>query len=599
MNEDELTPSILSSNIGPKIASVLESHADKIHNDSFLKIIRQLEFWHADQHLPGGELLDLTERLAKIASWRVELDDESIPDEKKFKIPKVRFVRTELQMPIITCGGMRVQETWIPDHIPVIKPNKSKVVKSKSQRNLEDVVLSCLKMGLNHFETARFYGSSEVQFVNALVKLMEDGKIHRSDFIFQTKIAPGGGMKTADFAKQWEASWSNVAKLGYVDLMSFHCVSSDGQVDTVLSDAKDGIYEFALNLKQEGKIKHIGFSTHGSAECILRMINSNKFEYVNLHRHFIGDYHAAGTLDALGGQGNAGAVKRALELDMGVFNISPNDKGGKLYRPSAAVAAAIGPEISPIAFAALWSWKSQGMHTVSVGFARSSDLDEVIEAARIYAEGEKATALVNAAVGRLEKLAIEKLGKDWFENGLLNIPSFDEESTDGIMIGHMLWLHNCLTAYGLYEFSRERYAMVEGSGKKWDKTLSFDENKKKNFDAGNPGRFFDSAVDLTEALKHHYDPELATLKIAEVHKWLKKDTILSDLEKEDLGWKKGYNLTTWEEFPGDLATAGSMFGLMSKILLSRAGIVSAGGNSEDAVKEAEVMRGIVSRIALV
>jgi predicted aldo/keto reductase-like oxidoreductase len=375
---------------------------------------------------------------------------------------------------------MRVQETWIPDTVPLLKPNKCKVVKSKSQRNLEDVVLSCLRMGLNHFETARFYGSSEVQFVDALSNLMTDGKIRRDEFIFQTKIMPSAGIKREDFAKQWEASWSNVHKLGYVDLMSFHCVSNDDQIDTVLNDADDGIYNFALSLKAEGKIRHIGFSTHGSAANIMRMINSSKFEYVNLHRHFLGDYHAAGTPDTLGGQGNAACVKRALELDMGVFNISPNDKGGKLYRPTAAVAKAIGPEMSPIAFAALYSWKVEGMHTVSVGFARSSDLDEVIEAARIYADGERADALVRAAAGRLERLAMDRLGKEWFEKGLLNVPSFYEEETDGICIGHMLWLHNCLTAYGMYEFARDRYGSLENSGKSWSKSLSFEENKKKN-----------------------------------------------------------------------------------------------------------------------
>lgn len=40
----------------------------------------------------------------------------------------------------------------------------------------------------------------------------------------------------------------------------------------------------------------------------------------------ISDYHAAGTPDGMGGQGLAACVKRALELDMGVFCISPFDK---------------------------------------------------------------------------------------------------------------------------------------------------------------------------------------------------------------------------------------------------------------------------------
>lgn len=314
--------------------------------------------------------------------------------------------------------------------------------------------------------------------MDALVELIEAGTIQRSDFIFQTKLMAGASTTRDEFIKQWGASWSNVHKLEYVDLMAFHCVSEAGQIDNILNEAEDGIMKFVESLKEEGKIKHIGFSTHGSAENIMRMINSEKMEYVNLHHHYFGDYHAAGTPDTLGGQGNTVCVKRALELDMGVFNISPFDKGGKLYRPSATVAAAVGPELTPIAFAALRSWKTEGMHTVSVGIARSSDLDEVIEAAKIYVEEKKADALVKGAIERLDKIAIDKLGKEWYEKGLLNIPSFYEKSSDGMAIGHMLWLHNCLTAYGLYEFSVNRYSMIEGVS--WSKTKSFEENIKKN-----------------------------------------------------------------------------------------------------------------------
>ena len=90
-DDDSDEPTFLSSDLGPKVATILEKHADKIHDDSFLKIIRQLEFWYADQKLPEEELLALAERLAKIASWREDLDDEAISKEEKFTIPKVRF----------------------------------------------------------------------------------------------------------------------------------------------------------------------------------------------------------------------------------------------------------------------------------------------------------------------------------------------------------------------------------------------------------------------------------------------------------------------------------------------------------------------------
>jgi hypothetical protein len=106
--------------------------------------------------------------------------------------------------------------------------------------------------------------------------------------------------------------------------------------------------------------------------------------------------------------------------------------------------------------------------------------------------------------------------------------------------------------------------------------------------SGNPGRFYDDKVNLTEALKHHYDPELAIAKLVEVHNWLKKGSILSDKEKEELGWTQAYNLTTWEEYPTEIIT-------VSRILLARMGIMSGGGNSEVAVEEARLMRGVVRR----
>ena len=94
---------------------------------------------------------------------------------------------------------------WIPDTIPLLKPNKSKVVQSPSQENLRAVIKACLKVGLNHFETARFYGSSECQFVDALAGLVEDGTVKREDFIFQTKLMLNATKE--EFEKQWDATW--------------------------------------------------------------------------------------------------------------------------------------------------------------------------------------------------------------------------------------------------------------------------------------------------------------------------------------------------------------------------------------------------------
>ena len=38
----------------------------------------------------------------------------------------------------------------------------------------------------------------------------------------------------------------------------------------------------AMKLKEQGRVRHIGFSTHGSLKTILDTINDGRFEYVNL-----------------------------------------------------------------------------------------------------------------------------------------------------------------------------------------------------------------------------------------------------------------------------------------------------------------------------
>src|SRR6266571_4979919 len=87
-----------------------------------------------------------------------------------------RFGRTELQMPVISCGGMRYQFKWQD-----VAPNE---IPADNQENLEATIHRALELGINHIETARGYGSSEMQLGRVLPKLP------REKIIVQTKIAP-------------------------------------------------------------------------------------------------------------------------------------------------------------------------------------------------------------------------------------------------------------------------------------------------------------------------------------------------------------------------------------------------------------------------
>ena len=87
-----------------------------------------------------------------------------------------RFGKTNLQMPVFSCGGMRFQQSW--DDLPAEK------VEESVQRNLEATVLRALELGINHIETARGYGTSEMQLGWILPKLPRD------KMIVQTKVEP-------------------------------------------------------------------------------------------------------------------------------------------------------------------------------------------------------------------------------------------------------------------------------------------------------------------------------------------------------------------------------------------------------------------------
>src|SRR6516164_6663256 len=120
-----------------------------------------------------------------------------------------RFGRTELNMPVISCGGMRYQYKW--------QDVKPKEIPPDNQANLEATIHRALELGINHIETARGYGTSEMQLGNVLPKLP------REKLIVQTKVSPKATPR--EFLETFETSL-NYLKLDHVELLSFHGINN-------------------------------------------------------------------------------------------------------------------------------------------------------------------------------------------------------------------------------------------------------------------------------------------------------------------------------------------------------------------------------------
>jgi predicted aldo/keto reductase-like oxidoreductase len=340
-----------------------------------------------------------------------------------------RFGRTELQMPVISCGGMRYQFKW-QDVDPADIPRDS-------QENLEATIHRALELGINHIETARGYGSSEMQLGAVLPTLPRD------KIIVQTKISPREDV--ADFLRTFDQSMKYL-NLAHVDLLALHGVNNRELLDFSLR--KGGCLAAARQLQRDGRVRFIGFSTHATTDVILDAIATNEFDYVNLHWYFVNDF-------------NWPAVLAARRKDMGVFIISPNDKGGKLYEPPKKLVDLCAP-LSPMIFNDLYCLARPEVHTLSCGAARPGDFDEHIKALDYY---ENIPATIAPIEKRLRAEMERVLGTDWCARWFEGVPEY-LEVPGSVNIREILRLWNFATSLDLVAWAKMRYNLL-GQAEHW------------------------------------------------------------------------------------------------------------------------------------
>ena len=340
-----------------------------------------------------------------------------------------RFGKTELQMPVFSCGGMRYQHKWED-----INPSE---VPDDGQANLEATIHRSLELGINHIETARGYGSSEMQLGFLLPKLP------RNEIIVQTKVPPFATQK--EFLDTFDKSMEYL-NLDHVDLLSLHGINNQQFLDWSLR--KGGSVEAIHKLIDEGRAKHIGFSSHASTNIIQSAIESDEFEYVNLHWYFVNDL-------------NWSCIEAASKRDMGVFIISPNDKGGKLYAPPAKLVDLCQP-LSPMQFNSLYCLSRSQVHTLSCGAAKPSDFDEHIAALDHY---DHINEVISPIESGLREEMRRVLGNDWCEKWFENIPEYiDVPGQINVLEIIRLWTY--AKSLDLVDWGKMRYNLL-GQADHW------------------------------------------------------------------------------------------------------------------------------------
>jgi hypothetical protein len=340
-----------------------------------------------------------------------------------------RFGRTELNMPVISCGGMRYQHQWqdvAPQDIP-----------RANQDNLEACIHRALALGINHIETARGYGTSEMQLGALLPSLP------REKMIVQTKVAPQAA--AAEFLKTFETSM-NYLKLEQVDLLALHGLNNRETLDWALQPG--GCLEAARKLQKSGRCRFIGFSTHATPDIIIEAVNTGEFDYVNLHWYFVNDL-------------NWPAVLAARRQDMGVFIISPNDKGGKLQEPGPKISGLCAP-LTPMQFNDLYCLNRPEVHTLSCGAASPTDFDEHVAALDFYDSIEPTIAPIEKRLrAEMEKIS----GADWCARWSEGLPNYVDVPGQ-LNITEILRLWTYAKPLELLAWAKMRYNLL-GQAEHW------------------------------------------------------------------------------------------------------------------------------------
>ncbi|MZG52743.1 MAG: aldo/keto reductase [Nitrospinae bacterium] len=332
-----------------------------------------------------------------------------------------RFGRTNEKISVITLGGMRFKHGWNPprSHLP-----------KESIQNCIEITRQALGVGINHIETAHGYMKSENLFGVALKELGTP----RDQFKMMTKGAPMTGDETRALVEEQLKS----LKIDYLDFYGWHGINNKERLQAATKPG--GPVEVLHRLREEGVIRHVGFSTHAPLDIILQALNTDLFSFVNLHYYYFF-------------QRNLEAVRLAGKKDIGVFIISPNEKGGMLWKPSGIVKGTCEP-MSAIQFNGRFCLGHPEITTLSMGMHEPDHFPQnlsVLSKEKIYADNEP----------EIRREMDQRLAE---VKGLCTLCSECLPCPEEINIPEVLRFRNLLNAYEMEDYGKFRYNMFEGEG---------------------------------------------------------------------------------------------------------------------------------------
>ena len=253
-----------------------------------------------------------------------------------------------LKLSALGLGNMR---------LPVINGDDSRIDKEA----VREMVKYCMDSGINYYDTAYGYHGGNSELV--VGELLES--YDRNSFYLANKF-PGYDLSNMPKVKEIFEEQLKKCRVDYFDFYMFHNVC-EMNINQYL-DPKYGIFDYLIEQKTNGRIKHLGFSAHGDIECMTRFLDAygRDMEFCQIELNYF-DYKF---------QDAKGKVDLLRKWNIPVWVMEPV-RGGQLATLSEEDAAKL-KEARPDEGIPAWAFRFlQSIPEVTVILSGMSDMNQV------------------------------------------------------------------------------------------------------------------------------------------------------------------------------------------------------------------------------
>jgi len=183
-------------------------------------------------------------KLSAAATAAISLGTHNLFAEPQNGIPYRVLGKTDLEVSLLSLGGHTVG------------------MKHVTEKESTKIMRTAIDEGINFFDNAGCYhrGRSEELMGKALM----DG--YRQKIILMTKQHG----RDPEAAQQHLEDSLRRLRTDVIDVWQFHDIGKDSEIESIYSS---GVLDFAVKAREEGKIKHIGFTGHTRPALHLEMIS--------------------------------------------------------------------------------------------------------------------------------------------------------------------------------------------------------------------------------------------------------------------------------------------------------------------------------------